>query len=245
MLPNLPVRIPHATCAIEPNPGTLDRRALQAATRHEVRATLARARPTRKRKDFYPGKFFELWRAFNTWFQAITQPPTPPRRFDEAYRITAAGQDRTLSAAFTNLLQSSPRFQARAGEFYDLWPVFDHRWLRDQRLLFWGQATDAQGRRLSRMDYVKMCFQHQPRPNSYRPSCFATQPPQAGPQHFVQVPMDWGHTLQAIYQVRCNYFHDIKGEIEGAVNEDYNFLYLSHYLLWHVWGKTILKISGL
>jgi hypothetical protein len=240
MMFSQPTLVPHTMCAIENNPGTLVRQTLNSVARNEVRYTLAHARPPSKRADFDPGHFFELWRAFNTWLQVVVAPP-PAGRLTDAYMVKAAGQDATLSAVVNDLLQTRPRFQARAKEFYNLWPVFDHRWLRSKHILFWGQAKDILGHKLSRNAYVQMCFQQkQPSLDSYRPPCYATQQTPTIACQFVQVPLDWAHTLQAIYQVRCNYLHDMKGRIEGAVVEDYKFLYLSHYLLWQVWGKRTL-----
>ena len=79
------------------------------------------------------------------------------------------------------------------------------------------------------------CFRRQPRKSDFAPSCFLHHQPSGtrlAAYDPVHVPLDWAHTLHAIYMVRCSLFHGGKSFRYGG---DAEFVKLAAVLLCDIW----------
>jgi hypothetical protein len=130
--------------------------------------------------------------------------------------IQAVGFDATMFSRFADLLCREASFRETVKQFGVLWPVFKVRALQE---LGPGLSPGHQ----ARDQYKKECLSKLG-PKDFQPRCFKNHPG-AGP------PIDWPHTLAAIYQIRCNLFHGGKA-FEG---EDLQFCRYAYEVLRSVW----------
>jgi len=134
--------------------------------------------------------FIYAWIAFNGWAACVTD-------LDQDYKyIDALKRDPTLCQKFSELADDhdSP-FVKCAVQFAELWPIFDARSLRRQNLILPHQAS-----RRSVIDYYLSQGL-----DWFEPRCWKKHK-DAGES----IPVDWPHTLAALYKVRCNLFHGQK-----------------------------------
>lgn len=112
--------------------------------------------------------------------------------YDAAY-IDALKRHTRLREDFTALTadEASP-LAVETAQFAKFWPVFNTKELR-ARNVFAAVAN-------TREEAIHYYLQH--RIYSYSPRCWQKH------NGFDQpLPIDWPHTLSALYQVRCNFFH--------------------------------------
>jgi hypothetical protein len=181
-----------------------------------------------------------LWIPFNSWLAQTVVDDTKSE--SDRYLVAAAGCDARLSAQFDDLLRRNAKFRATAERFRSFWPIFKVRWLIDNRIMPWGIQEDDRGRRLERAAYRDLCFSKNPDPTRYRPHCYAEHQDPELPLHLgsdpAKVPLDWPHTLNAIYQVRCSLFH---GGKTFANSRDVELLRSAYKILWDIWGEPQLS----
>ncbi|MGE0358430.1 MAG: hypothetical protein AB7P08_16110 [Burkholderiales bacterium] len=133
--------------------------------------------------------FIFAWFAVNAWAACVTGQDG-----DAAY-IRALGQSRELREQFQSLLAFDSGFSKVAGTFYSLWPIFRAQDIRRR-------AVHAPAH-LNRVEIIEHYFGAGL--HSYAPECWRDHKEAGEP-----VPLDWLHTLAAIYRVRCNLFHGEK-----------------------------------
>jgi hypothetical protein len=134
--------------------------------------------------------FSYAWFAFNGWASCVTD-------LDDDYKyIDALKRDQALCQKFSDLAANpdSP-FGNYALQFAKLWPIFDAKSLRRQQLIPPYRAS-----RSSVVDYYLSQGI-----NLFEPRCWKRHK-DAGES----IPLDWPHTLAALYKVRCNLFHGQK-----------------------------------
>jgi hypothetical protein len=134
--------------------------------------------------------FIYTWFAFNGWAACVTDLDE-----DRKY-IDALKRDPTLCQKFSNLADDhhSP-FGICAVQFAEQWPIFDARSLRRQHIFPPYRAS-----RHSVVDYYLSQGVDWFEPRCYKRHKDAVEP----------IPVDWPHTLAALYKVRCNLFHGQK-----------------------------------
>jgi hypothetical protein len=147
------------------------------------------ARECRAEDSFEP--FIFAWFAVNGWATCVSGEDQ-----DRAY-LNALMCDQTMCESFTRLLSDSGRpFASSATDFARLWPIFEVKELRRRGIMrrSWGDRDTIVS------SYLAAGAQR------FAPPCWKRHR-EAGEQ----VPLDWPHTLAAIYRVRCNLFHGEKG----------------------------------
>lgn len=134
------------------------------------------------RDSFEP--FIFTWIAFNGWAVCVTNLDR------DAVWKRALMEDASLNNSFERLLESGTR--AWAEEFRAMWPIFQARRIRQTQIRF------DESRQVTIQRYLRDGIPHEP-------MCWDV--------HFRDseaIPLDWFHTLPALYQVRCNLFHGQK-----------------------------------
>lgn len=126
------------------------------------------------------------WIALNGWATCVTG-----KDLDYEY-LDALMLDADLARQFNDLLANGLSMTGR--EFRDLWPIFSSKDI--------GYDADS-GR--DRQQTVQRYRRINPAP-TFRPECTFSHLDQGE-----EVPLDWPHTLSAIYRVRNNLFHGYKG----------------------------------
>jgi hypothetical protein len=151
-----------------------------------IRGWLERAaRGQREEPDF--ASFIYLWIAFNGWAACVTG-----KDGDRAWQ-DALIADPELNDRFDDLVGGVSPAATAARQFAELWPVFRVSDLRARGIdyLAGGNASRAE----MTQDYLDAGA------TKFEPQCFLDHE---------EVPLDWGHTLAALYRVRCNLFHGEK-----------------------------------
>lgn len=126
------------------------------------------------------------WIALNGWACCVTGEER-----DSDYLDALLVND-DLARDFAGLLTTD--LVPAAGDFESLWPIFSSKDL-GYRTQFAATRAEAVTR-----------YRSLNPPPAYKPACFF--------RHLNEderVPLDWPHTLSAIYQIRCNLFHGYKG----------------------------------
>jgi hypothetical protein len=174
-----------------PKPLPLNRfRALHPDGRHLIGQWFDRANQEHERTD---GSVFEafifLWFSFNGFASCITDLDR------DAEIIRKVGNCPSLREQFLQLRANDPEFDAAVLSFGESWPIFKVQDLRRRRLLHSGLTERPQ------------LIQHYlgGEAVSHEPCCFLYHR-----DRNEAVPLDWPHTLQATYRVRCNLFHGEK-----------------------------------
>lgn len=165
-------------------------------------------------KDCKPADSFEpfiyAWFAVNGWAACVSEVDQDSRF------IRALSHDQTLSEGFNRLI-ADPKsaFAEHARAFYELWPIFEVKELRRRRLL-----------RIMSGDRPKIVQAYLAAgAENFKPDCWKRHR-DAGEA----VPLDWCHTLNAIYRVRCNLFH---GEKAAHSEMDQQVVFSSFQTLVH------------
>ena len=115
--------------------------------------------------------------------------------------------DVSVSTKFNSLVRSDPTVAVALDQFRALWPIF--------------RATDVR----SGLDTAGMTYRDSGRPGLV--AYYSNRFPDAGRSpdcHLRHDPGpidgDWAHTLEALYQVRCNLFHGTKfvyGDVDRKI----------------------------
>lgn len=179
-----------------------------------------------------------LWIPFNAWLAQTIEKSEQSE--NDARLVEAASHDTALMARFDQLLAADATFTNTVTEFQSCWPIFKVRWLVEKGIDPWGVARDDRGQYLDRASYRSLCFSKNPKPEHYRPSCYQEHQDGSaalgGAPH--KVPLNWPHTLSAIYQIRCSLFH---GGKTYQNSKDVELSQFAHAILWRVWGELYLK----
>lgn len=126
------------------------------------------------------------WIAINGWAVCATGK-------DEDWKyLDVLMADGDLSRRFDEL-RANTEFSESAQRFRGLWPIFR------------SQDVGYESRGSTRPQVIGDYIRRNPIPR-YRPDCWLRHRTQKS-----EIPIDWPHTLAAIYQVRCNLFHGYKG----------------------------------
>jgi hypothetical protein len=148
--------------------------------------------------DFFE-RFIYLWIAFNGWAACVTAQD----RDSEMIRRVSNCPD--LRDCFLGLLQSSRNFSITATAFANLWPIF--------------KAQDLRRRHVHQRQYNTRAelINHylQAGGIDHQPECWTIHR-----ERDETVPVDWPHTINAVYRVRCNLFHGEKSphsEMDAAI----------------------------
>jgi hypothetical protein len=133
--------------------------------------------------------FIYLWIAFNGWAACVTGEDHDPAW------VRTLSSDARLRADYDRLLPSE-MFGRAAREFATLWPIFRVDELRRLGLNQWRDPTEV--REVMIAEFIRGGARQ------YEPACWAEHGEGRA------TPVDWPHTLAALYRVRCNLFHGEK-----------------------------------
>jgi len=145
-------------------------------------------RECQKDEAFEP--FIFMWFAFNGWAACVTDQDS-----DRGIIDTLAA-DTQINNNFERIITTNQDISQSVNNFFELLPIFDVKSLRRKGILL-----HAGGNRRERIDYY---FANGA--DRFEPGCWK--------RHFDEnerVPVDWGHFINAVYKVRCNLFHGLKG----------------------------------
>ena len=186
----------------------------------------------RSRRALHKQEHFEaliyLWISFNAWVGCVVEDRDMSQR--DRFLVASAAMDELLAVRFDRLLQAGGRTADAARRFHSFWPVFKARSLSDLGLHPWGDPDYD-----PRTGFRAKCFRAGLKKGDWAPRCFVyhqpdgTSPEAYDPEH---VPLDWTHTLHAIYMVRCNLFH---GGKSFRYSGDAEFVEVAAALLGAVW----------
>jgi hypothetical protein len=137
-----------------------------------------------ERDSFEP--FIFGWIALNGWACCVTAEDR-----DSDY-LDALLLDSDLDREFKDLLATD--LLAAVGEFQSTWPIFSSKDIGYN--VEWGGTREQVIERYRTINP----------PPGRKPACVFLHRDRGE-----EVPIDWPHTLSAIYQVRCNLFHGYKG----------------------------------
>lgn len=133
--------------------------------------------------------FIFTWFAVNGWAACVTGLD------DDRKYIDRLKPDDGLYERFARLLAADTAFSASARRFHAMWPIFKAQRIRRQ------EVRPAAG--LDRAGLIEHYLDAGL--TDYAPACWQAHRDAGEP-----VPLDWPHTLEAIYRVRCNLFHGEK-----------------------------------
>jgi hypothetical protein len=156
--------------------------------------------------------FIFTWIAFNGWAACVSGLDRDREWLD------ALMEDQTISSDFERLVSShESSISTHAHAFYGMWPIFKAQDLRRR-----GVFRHHSGERQHIIDYYRAAgVEH------YEPQCWFRHQQEGMP-----MPLDWPHTLAALYRVRCNLFHGEKAahsEMDAAIVSS-AFRTLVHFL---------------
>jgi hypothetical protein len=208
-------------------------------------AWLERARDASEKKEdiCYFDAMIYLWVSFNAWLNEVADTNASNAASDkvpnDSELVASAYLDGALSQKFAELKRDNAEFQLEVASFSSLWPVFDTRQLHQLEIAPWEPYTnfdcmDWNDIVLSRQKYVVKCFEaaqaKAPKGLFLAPRCYQDHQRNNAP-----IPNDLGHTLQAIYQVRCSLFHGGKVAIYSGESL---FVKRAFKILWMLWGES-------
>jgi len=133
--------------------------------------------------------FIYVWISFNGWASCVTQLD-----FDRQW-VNSLAADHEISAEFSRAVASHVEVSQAARLFASYWPIFEVRHLRRRGLLWHGFSDRAATIRYFIDNGATEC----------EPKCRVRHLTEGSP-----IPLDWPHTLSALYRVRCNLFHGEK-----------------------------------
>lgn len=133
--------------------------------------------------------FIYSWIAFNGWASCCTDLD------QDRQIIEALSKSTELIRRFEQCMTESDAFRTSAERLRSMWPVFNVKDLRRQRIPMFLD--------LDRPSMIAHYFQRGA--ESFAPLCYRRHIDKGE-----EVPLDWPHALSAIYQVRCNLFHGDK-----------------------------------
>lgn len=202
-----------------------------------------RAKEAEGARCFEP--FIYAWIAVNGWAACVTGQDR-----DRDY-LDSLTKDRVIAETFLQLLQlPDSRFAQQAHQFHTYLPIFEvkelrqrginRQWRGDRSVVVDGYLSELRrtaGEVLSTgtpslsatAPYKKAPYRN----NSgicFEPECWQ-QHREAGEA----IPLDWAHTLAAIYRVRCNLFH---GEKAAHSEMDQKIVGLAFRTLLHFFNES-------
>lgn len=138
--------------------------------------------------------FIYAYIALNGWAACCSGTDT------DRFQVETMAADPVLETEFQALCQADLSYLRSAETFRDLWPIFKAAELRRRQ----GELRPNQRPfPRTRRDLVDYYLAQDP-PIERSPSCY--------PKHVTEgYPLDWAHTVDALYRVRCNLFHGEKG----------------------------------
>ena len=165
-------------------------RNLHIEGKYLIEQWLQRAIDEEKSNDGSPFEaFIFLWFSFNGFAACVTGEDR------DAEMIRRMGNYPDLRQRFSRLLEADEDFRTGAAQFAELWPIFKAQDVRARGLAYSGLHS-----RPELIDhYLSAPHVH------HQPECFEYHREQG--EH---VPLDWPHTLNAVYRIRCNLFHGEK-----------------------------------
>jgi len=147
-----------------------------------------------RNRDCSPENSFEpfifAWIAFNSWGMCVTGYER------DVDIIDALAVNQKLSEDFQELMGDSKEFREAARKFHRLWPIFKVQSIRRKGLYYHFPNWE-------RGEIIEYYLNHDVK--DYEPRCWKYHR-----ERGEEVPLDWAHTLKAIYRVRCNLFHGEK-----------------------------------
>lgn len=156
---------------------------------HLVRGWFEKAHAAMTTDDECFEAFIFAWFAVNGWAACVTGKDR------DADYIRALQRSPELAEMFQALLADHPHFRATASDFRRFWPIFKAQDIRRA-----GHRPPATADRPTVVQHYFDCDLR-----VFEPQCWKSHH-DAGED----VPLDWPHTLAAIYRVRCNLFHGEK-----------------------------------
>jgi hypothetical protein len=138
------------------------------------------------RDSFEP--FIFGWIAVNGWASCVTGEVTDRKCLDVLML------DDDLNRRFDEHLATNTDLRESVQQFQSLWPIFQSQDI--------GYGPNPSGTRQEIVDKYRTIAPLA----RYSPRCSFRHREDGR-----EAPMDWPHTLSAIYQVRCNLFHGFKG----------------------------------
>ncbi len=138
--------------------------------------------------------FIFAWFAINGWAACVTEQD------DDTKYIDALTRDQTLCKEFSRLrARPDTPFASSATQFAAFWPIFEVRYFRQRGVRIYLPEYD-------RGKTIKYYMGHIAEGKTpFAPQCWKMHE-NAGEKP----PVDWPHTLSALYRVRCNLFHGEK-----------------------------------
>jgi hypothetical protein len=156
-------------------------------------------------KDVFEA-FFYLWIAVNSWAVCVTDCDV------DAGCVDALRRDSQLNKGFADLVnQHESPFAQSLEKFAAFWPIFDVRSLSRRGIDTYSRIDKDREKIVD--DYLQKLE------GTFAPPCgkkrersvpFAPQCSKRHREEKQSIPKDWPHTLSALYQVRCNFFHGSK-----------------------------------
>lgn len=177
---------------VSPSRTNLDRyRQLHGDGRQLIASWLDRAwdmRDCEPEDSFEP--FIFTWISFNGWAACITDLDR-----DRDW-MNALAQSQRLCDDFAQFVTDAKSpISIHANEFHRLWPIFKAQAIRRDRV-----DRHHSGIRQDVVEHYLNAGVRQ-----FEPQCWTRHRSEGNP-----VPLDWPHTLAALYRVRCNLFHGEK-----------------------------------
>jgi len=131
--------------------------------------------------------FIYAYIALNGWAACCTLTDI------DQFQVEAMAADPRIESEFQTMCLADLEYLISAETFRDFWPIFKAADLRRREIRRGGWE---------RRQVVDGYLAENP-PVEYAPSCY--------PKHVADgYPLDWAHTVDAIYRVRCNLFHGEK-----------------------------------
>jgi hypothetical protein len=174
-----------------------------------------------KSRDCEPNDSFEpfifTWISFNGWAACVTEKDSDRDWLKSLMSSIQLCQD------YENIIKQDSYLSQCAHEFYDLWPIFKAQEIRRRGVqrCYEGNRNDVTNH------YIKSNIRN------YEPQCWKRHNDERS-----KVPLDWPHTLSAIYRVRCNLFHGEKfahsemdvSIVSSAFRVLVNFIKIANYI---------------
>jgi hypothetical protein len=132
--------------------------------------------------------FIFAWIALNGWAACITE-----RDADREWRDALTSSQVVCDEFAQVVAEHGSGAAGHAREFHQFWPIFKAQEVRRARLSCKGNRQEVIAYYLN----AGIC--------KFEPQCW-TRHHDAGEE----IPLDWPHTLAALYRVRCNLFHGEK-----------------------------------
>ncbi|MEW6388608.1 MAG: hypothetical protein AB1491_13925 [Thermodesulfobacteriota bacterium] len=171
-----------------------------------------------EKKDCYE-PFIFTWIAFNGWSACVTSYDTD-RDWMHSLMLSV-----DVCQKFNTLIaDNNSIFSQYANEFKYYWPIFKSQEIRRRGI----QRISNKNREYIVNHYLSNNV------NKFEPQCWTKHR-----ERQEEAPLDWPHTLAALYRVRCNLFHGEKSPdsendrliVSSAFRVLVHFLKDAHYIL--------------